>query len=65
MVISYISYDQVFAIIKASTDDLGPLSLDSFRKSNLSASWRFVGQVSLARRNRSISLEVRMIVLLG
>ncbi|XP_031112472.1 polygalacturonate 4-alpha-galacturonosyltransferase [Ipomoea triloba] len=48
---------EVFAIIKASTDDLGPLSLDSFRKSNLSASWRFVGQVSLARRNRSISLE--------
>ncbi|XP_019189728.1 PREDICTED: polygalacturonate 4-alpha-galacturonosyltransferase-like [Ipomoea nil] len=47
---------EVFAIIKASTDDLGPLSLDSFRKSNLSASWRFVGQVSLAK-NRSISLE--------
>nr|GMD59298.1 polygalacturonate 4-alpha-galacturonosyltransferase-like [Ipomoea batatas] len=55
--VSTTSGQMVFAIIKASTDDLGPLSLDSFRKSNLSASWRFVGQVSLARRNRSISLE--------
>lgn len=61
MIVSYISSIQVFAIIKASTDDLGPLSLDSFRKNNLSASWKFVGQVSLAK-NKSTTLEVRMIV---
>lgn len=31
-------------MIKANTNDLGPLSLDSFRKNNLSASWKFVRQ---------------------
>ncbi|PWA68202.1 galacturonosyltransferase 1 [Artemisia annua] len=35
---------KVIDIIKANTEDLGPLSLDSFRKSNLSASWKFSGQ---------------------
>ncbi|CAI9101647.1 OLC1v1039018C1 [Oldenlandia corymbosa var. corymbosa] len=35
---------EVLEVIKANTDDLGPLSLDSFRKNNLSASWKFVGQ---------------------
>uniref|UniRef100_A0A251VC65 Hexosyltransferase n=1 Tax=Helianthus annuus TaxID=4232 RepID=A0A251VC65_HELAN len=34
----------VIDVIKASTDDLGPLSLDSFRKNNLSASWKFTEQ---------------------
>nr|KAJ0214122.1 hypothetical protein LSAT_V11C400171800 [Lactuca sativa] len=35
---------QVIDVIKANTDDLGPLSLDSFRKQNFSASWKFSGQ---------------------
>ncbi|XP_071709518.1 polygalacturonate 4-alpha-galacturonosyltransferase-like [Rutidosis leptorrhynchoides] len=35
---------EVIDVIKANTDDLGPLSLDSFRKSNFSASWHFDGQ---------------------
>ena len=34
---------QVIDVIIASTNDMGPYSLDSFRKSNLSASWRVVG----------------------
>ncbi|XP_076944067.1 polygalacturonate 4-alpha-galacturonosyltransferase-like isoform X3 [Bidens hawaiensis] len=34
-------------------DDLGPLSLDSFRKNNLSASWKFTGQENLIN-DRSI-----------
>ncbi|KAG5626815.1 hypothetical protein H5410_012033, partial [Solanum commersonii] len=42
---------QVIDIIKASTDDLGPLSLDSLRKSNLSASWKFVGQEIVAKKS--------------
>ncbi|KAK2407245.1 Polygalacturonate 4-alpha-galacturonosyltransferase [Trifolium repens] len=33
---------EVFDVIVSSTDDMGPLSLDNFRK-NLSASWRVVG----------------------
>lgn len=47
---------EVVDLIKSSTYDLGPLSLDSFRKNNLSASWRFVGQVGSAK-NASSSLE--------
>ncbi|XP_023762926.1 polygalacturonate 4-alpha-galacturonosyltransferase [Lactuca sativa] len=35
---------KVIDVIKANTDDLGPLSFDSFRKNNLSASWKFSGQ---------------------
>ncbi|KAG8377830.1 hypothetical protein BUALT_Bualt08G0074400 [Buddleja alternifolia] len=34
---------EVIDVINASTDDLGPLSVDFFRK-NLSASWKSVGQ---------------------
>ncbi|XP_076944065.1 polygalacturonate 4-alpha-galacturonosyltransferase-like isoform X2 [Bidens hawaiensis] len=37
-------------------DDLGPLSLDSFRKNNLSASWKFTGQENLIN-DRSIPAE--------
>lgn len=47
---------EVMDVIKANTDDLGPLSLDSFRKSNLSASWKFVGQETPAE-NSALSLE--------
>ncbi|MCD7467617.1 Polygalacturonate 4-alpha-galacturonosyltransferase [Datura stramonium] len=42
---------EVIDVIKASTDDLGPLSLDSFRKNNLSASWKFVGQETVAKKS--------------
>ncbi|TMX04397.1 hypothetical protein EJD97_009053 [Solanum chilense] len=42
---------EVIDIIKASTDDLGPLSLDSLRKNNLSASWKFVGQEIVAKKS--------------
>uniref|UniRef100_A0A164TW83 Hexosyltransferase n=1 Tax=Daucus carota subsp. sativus TaxID=79200 RepID=A0A164TW83_DAUCS len=42
--ISSSSIKQVINVIKATTNDFGPLSLDSFRKNNLSASWKFVGQ---------------------
>ncbi|KAJ7962270.1 Hexosyltransferase [Quillaja saponaria] len=34
---------EVIDIIVASTNDTGPLSLDNFRKNNLSASWRVIG----------------------
>ncbi|CAL9245571.1 unnamed protein product [Arabidopsis halleri] len=34
---------EVLDVIETSTADLGPLSLDSFKKNNLSASWRGVG----------------------
>ncbi|KAK9068278.1 hypothetical protein SSX86_012389 [Deinandra increscens subsp. villosa] len=44
---------KVIDIIKASTDDLGPLSLDSFRKSNLSASWKFTDQEIVIGNNSS------------
>lgn len=47
---------EVMDVIKASTDDLGPLSLDSFRKSNLSASWKFAGRETPAE-NSALSLE--------
>ncbi|XP_059312737.1 polygalacturonate 4-alpha-galacturonosyltransferase-like isoform X1 [Lycium ferocissimum] len=42
---------EVIDVIKASTEDLGPLSLDSFRKNNLSASWKFVGQEIEAKKS--------------
>ncbi|OIT39482.1 polygalacturonate 4-alpha-galacturonosyltransferase [Nicotiana attenuata] len=42
---------KVFDVIKASADDLGPFSLDSFRKKNLSAFWQSVGEESLAKSN--------------
>ncbi|KAK9273589.1 hypothetical protein L1049_018399 [Liquidambar formosana] len=34
---------EVIEVITANTNDLGPLSLDYFRKNNLSASWKVVG----------------------
>ncbi|KAM3344019.1 hypothetical protein P3S68_026110 [Capsicum galapagoense] len=39
---------QVFDVIQASADDLGPSSLDSFRKKNLPAPWKFVKEERLA-----------------
>ncbi|KAL8091859.1 polygalacturonate 4-alpha-galacturonosyltransferase-like [Apium graveolens] len=35
---------EVIDVIKANTNGFGPLSLESFRKNNLSASWKFVSQ---------------------
>lgn len=52
---------QVMDVIKAYTDDLGPLSLDSFRKNNLSSSWNFVGQEISAGKNTT-SAQVRITV---
>ncbi|CAA2992938.1 polygalacturonate 4-alpha-galacturonosyltransferase [Olea europaea subsp. europaea] len=42
---------EVMDVIKANTDDLGPLSLDSFRMNNLSSSWNFVGREISAGKN--------------
>ncbi|CAI9764819.1 unnamed protein product [Fraxinus pennsylvanica] len=42
---------EVMDVIKANMDDLGPLSLESFRKNNLSASWKLVGPQTVADTN--------------
>lgn len=47
---------EVIDVITATTDDLGPFSLDYFRKSNLSASWKVVGLGTSVENNAS-SLE--------
>ncbi|KAK1418724.1 hypothetical protein QVD17_27870 [Tagetes erecta] len=46
---------RVIDIIKANTDDLGPLNLDSFRKNNLSASWKVIEQEDVVNNNSSPS----------
>ncbi|CDP08918.1 unnamed protein product [Coffea canephora] len=51
-----LALQHVMDVIKANTNDLGPLSLDSFRKTNLSASWKFVGQETPAE-NSALSFE--------
>ncbi|KAJ0682714.1 putative polygalacturonate 4-alpha-galacturonosyltransferase [Helianthus annuus] len=38
---------EVIDVIKANTDDMGPLSLDSFRKNNFSASWKLDEQENI------------------
>lgn len=38
---------QVIDVIAASTNDMGPYSLDHFRKNNLSASWKIDGQEAM------------------
>ncbi|CAB4273374.1 unnamed protein product [Prunus armeniaca] len=35
---------KVIDVIAANTNDMGPLSLDFFRKNNLSASWKVIGE---------------------
>lgn len=47
---------EVIDVITATTDDLGPFSLDYFRKSNFSASWKVVGLGTSVENNAS-SLE--------
>ncbi|KAL4586039.1 hypothetical protein LXL04_010670 [Taraxacum kok-saghyz] len=39
-----LALQNVIDVIKANTDDMGPLSLDSFRKQSFSASWKFSGK---------------------
>ncbi|BBG97449.1 galacturonosyltransferase 1, partial [Prunus dulcis] len=36
--------EKVIDVIAANTNDMGPLSLDYFRKNNLSASWKVIGE---------------------
>ncbi|XP_050237525.1 polygalacturonate 4-alpha-galacturonosyltransferase [Mercurialis annua] len=45
---------EVIDVVTAGTADLGPLSLDSFRKNNLSASWKVIG-VETSVDNSAIS----------
>ncbi|KAL0360642.1 UNVERIFIED_CONTAM: Polygalacturonate 4-alpha-galacturonosyltransferase [Sesamum radiatum] len=51
--LSFVSSRQVIDVINASTDDLGPLSVDFFRKNNLSASWKSVGHETAADNDAS------------
>ncbi|KAF8108561.1 hypothetical protein N665_0108s0094 [Sinapis alba] len=44
---------EVLDVITASTADLGPFSLDSFKKNNLSASWREVGVDTSVRNSQN------------
>uniref|UniRef100_A0A5B6Z0P4 Hexosyltransferase n=1 Tax=Davidia involucrata TaxID=16924 RepID=A0A5B6Z0P4_DAVIN len=46
---------EVIDIITANTDDLGPLSLDFFRKNNLSSSWKVVGLDTSAENNATFA----------
>ncbi|KAA8520554.1 hypothetical protein F0562_014810 [Nyssa sinensis] len=47
---------EVIDIVTANTDDLGPLSLDFFRKNNLSSSWNVVG-LDTSVENNATSAE--------
>jgi len=47
----------VIDVVKANTNDLGPLSLDSFIKNNLSASWKVVG-IGPSLEDNATSVEV-------
>ncbi|CAL8136184.1 unnamed protein product [Prunus armeniaca] len=42
--IESMSCQHVIDVIAANTNDMGPLSLDFFRKNNLSASWKVIGE---------------------
>lgn len=48
-------------VIKANMDDFGLLSLESFRKNNLSASWKIVGQQTVADTN-AVAVKVEMTI---
>ncbi|KAL2536459.1 Polygalacturonate 4-alpha-galacturonosyltransferase [Forsythia ovata] len=51
---------EVMDVIKANTNDLGPLSLDSFRKNNLSSSWNFVGrEISAAAQSKEVAANIK------
>ncbi|CAI0470550.1 unnamed protein product, partial [Linum tenue] len=51
------SINQVIDVITANTADLGPFSLDAFRRSNLSASWKLVGAEASADHLSSSELK--------
>jgi alpha-1,4-galacturonosyltransferase len=51
---------EVIDVIKANTADLGPLSLDFFRKSNLSASWKVIGQDNSVETNTTSSESIQI-----
>ncbi|CAK9134487.1 unnamed protein product [Ilex paraguariensis] len=53
------SSNQVIDVIKANTDDLGPLSFDFLRKHNLSASWKLVGQEISVENNGTPAEQLR------
>ncbi|XP_011074569.1 polygalacturonate 4-alpha-galacturonosyltransferase [Sesamum indicum] len=42
------SSGKVTDVIKVRTEDFGPLSVKFFKKNNLSASWKFIGQETIA-----------------
>ncbi|CAH9093320.1 unnamed protein product [Cuscuta epithymum] len=50
---------EALSVIQNSIHDLGPLSVDSLRKNNLSASWKFVGQVSSAKNTSTFPESTR------
>ncbi|KAG5538506.1 hypothetical protein RHGRI_019176 [Rhododendron griersonianum] len=50
------SNKEVIDVITANTNDLGPLSLDFFRKNNFSASWKVVG-IETAVESNATSVE--------
>lgn len=52
------SFLQVIDVINATTNDLGPLSVDFFRKDKLSASWKVVGHKTTA--DNATSAEVSL-----
>ncbi|KAA8515970.1 hypothetical protein F0562_019149 [Nyssa sinensis] len=57
---SILQLQLVIDIIKANTDDLGPLRLDFFKKNNLSASWKFAG-LDASFENNATSAEPNQI----
>ncbi|XP_043812769.1 polygalacturonate 4-alpha-galacturonosyltransferase isoform X2 [Manihot esculenta] len=48
---------EVIDVITASRADLGPLSLDSFRKNNLSASWKVIGVETMVKNTTTSELQ--------
>ncbi|KAM7476358.1 hypothetical protein LguiB_023601 [Lonicera macranthoides] len=51
---------EVIDVIKANSADLGPLSLDYFRKSNLSASWKLAGEENSAETNATSAEPIKL-----
>ncbi|XVE77018.1 hypothetical protein DITRI_Ditri13aG0028300 [Diplodiscus trichospermus] len=51
--VRYLFTKEVIDVVTTSTADLGPLSLDSFRKGNLSASWKVIGVETSVEDNAS------------
>lgn len=60
--IIFLNLMQFVEVIATSTNDLGPLSLDSFKKNNLSASWKIVGKDSSDGTSLEVCLAVAIII---